>query len=60
MLERVPVLLCEALEVLGDRYPISGFFGMTRECCELRGVFPFVALSMGRNIYRMGMERSIS
>jgi len=28
-------LLCEALEVLGDRYAIYGFSGMTRKRCEL-------------------------
>ncbi len=29
------VLMCEALEVLGDRYAIYGFSGMTRKKCEL-------------------------
>ena len=29
------VLLCEALEILGDRYAIFGFSGMTRKRCEL-------------------------
>lgn len=29
------VLLCEALEALGDRYAIYGFSGMTRQRCEL-------------------------
>jgi len=29
------VMLCEALEVLGDRYAIYGFSGMTRKRCEL-------------------------
>ncbi len=29
------VLLCEALEMLGDRYAIYGFSGMTRKRCEL-------------------------
>ena len=29
------VLLCEALEVLGDRYAIYGFSGITRKRCEL-------------------------
>lgn len=29
------VLLCEALEALGDRYAIYGFSGMTRKRCEL-------------------------
>ncbi len=28
-------LLCEALEILGDRYAIYGFSGMTRKRCEL-------------------------
>lgn len=31
------VMLCEALEVLGDRYAIYGFSGLTRKRCE---VFP--------------------
>ncbi|HCA27495.1 MAG TPA: nitric oxide reductase activation protein, partial [Betaproteobacteria bacterium] len=29
------VLLCEALETLGDRYAIYGFSGITRKRCEL-------------------------
>jgi nitric oxide reductase NorD protein len=29
------VLLCEALQTLGDRYAIYGFSGMTRKRCEL-------------------------
>ncbi len=29
------VLLCEALEILGDRYAIYGFSGVTRKRCEL-------------------------
>ena len=29
------VLMCEALEALGDRYAIYGFSGMTRKKCEL-------------------------
>jgi nitric oxide reductase NorD protein len=29
------VLLCEAVEILGDRYAIYGFSGMTRKRCEL-------------------------
>jgi nitric oxide reductase NorD protein len=29
------VLLCEAVEVLGDQYAIYGFSGMTRKRCEL-------------------------
>jgi len=28
------IMLCEALEVLGDRYAIYGFSGMTRKRCE--------------------------
>ena len=35
------VLLCEALEVLGDRYAIYGFSGMTRKRCELYRVKAF-------------------
>ena len=29
------MLLCEALEPLGDRYAIYGFSGTTRKRCEL-------------------------
>ena len=29
------ILLCEALQILGDRYAIYGFSGMTRKRCEL-------------------------
>lgn len=29
------VMLCEALEVLGDRYAICGFSGITRKRCEI-------------------------
>lgn len=29
------VMLCEALDVLGDRYAIYGFSGMTRKRCEI-------------------------
>jgi nitric oxide reductase NorD protein len=29
------ILLCEALELLGDRYAIYGFSGITRKRCEL-------------------------
>lgn len=29
------VMLCEALQVLGDRYAIYGFSGMTRKRCEI-------------------------
>ncbi len=35
------VLLCEALEILGDRYAIYGFSGMTRKRCELFRVKSF-------------------
>jgi len=35
------VLLCEALEVLGDRYAIYGFSGMTRKRCEFYRVKQF-------------------
>ena len=35
------VLLCESLQVLGDRYAIYGFSGMTRKRCELYRVKSF-------------------
>jgi nitric oxide reductase NorD protein len=35
------VLLCEALETLGDRYAIYGFSGITRKRCELYRVKRF-------------------
>ncbi len=35
------ILLCEALESLGDRYAIYGFSGMTRKRCELYRVKSF-------------------
>jgi nitric oxide reductase NorD protein len=35
------VMLCEALEVLGDRYAIYGFSGLTRKRCELYRVKRF-------------------
>jgi nitric oxide reductase NorD protein len=35
------VLLCEALEILGDRYAIYGFSGMTRKRCEVYRVKRF-------------------
>jgi nitric oxide reductase NorD protein len=35
------ILLCEALESLGDRYAIYGFSGMTRKRCELYKVKAF-------------------
>lgn len=35
------VLLCQALEILGDRYAIYGFSGMTRNRCELYRIKTF-------------------
>lgn len=35
------ILLCEALETLGDRYAIYGFSGMTRKRCEIYRVKSF-------------------
>ena len=35
------VLLCEALEVLGDQYAIYGFSGMTRNRCEIYRIKTF-------------------
>lgn len=35
------VLLCEALQTLGDRYAIYGFSGMTRKRCELYRIKTF-------------------
>jgi nitric oxide reductase NorD protein len=35
------VLLCESLEILGDRYAIYGFSGMTRKRCEVYRVKRF-------------------
>lgn len=35
------VLLCQALEILGDRYAIYGFSGITRKRCELYRVKNF-------------------
>jgi nitric oxide reductase NorD protein len=35
------ILLCEALELLGDRYAIYGFSGITRKRCELFRVKTF-------------------
>jgi nitric oxide reductase NorD protein len=35
------VLLCQALEILGDRYAIYGFSGMTRKRCELYRIKTF-------------------
>ncbi len=35
------VLLCESLEILGDRYAIYGFSGLTHERCELYRVKEF-------------------
>ena len=36
------VLLCEALEALGDRYAIYGFSGWTRKRCEIYRIKTFV------------------
>jgi nitric oxide reductase NorD protein len=35
------VLLCEALEILGDRYAIYGFSGLTRNRCEIYRIKTF-------------------
>ncbi len=35
------ILLCEALESLGDRYAIYGFSGMARKCCEIYRIKEF-------------------
>jgi len=35
------VLLCQALEILGDRYAIYGFSGMTRKRCDLYKIKEF-------------------
>lgn len=35
------VLLCQALEILGDRYAIYGFSGMTRNRCDLYRIKQF-------------------
>lgn len=35
------VLLCEALEILGDRYAVYGFTGITRKRCEIYRVKSF-------------------
>ena len=35
------LLLCEALETLGDRYAIYGFSGTTRKRCEIYRIKPF-------------------
>jgi len=35
------VMLCEALEVLGDRYAIYGFSGLTRKRCEIYRIKQF-------------------
>ena len=46
------VMLCEALEVLGDRYAIYGFSGITRKRCEIfrikRFDEPYDAMVQGR------------
>lgn len=35
------VLLCEALEILGDRYAVYGFTGITRKRCEIYRIKSF-------------------
>ena len=35
------VLLCEALEILGDRYAIFGFSGRSNKCCEVYRIKDF-------------------
>jgi nitric oxide reductase NorD protein len=47
------VLLCEALEILGDRYAIYGFSGMTRNRCELYRVKGFEEAYDERVQYRI-------
>jgi nitric oxide reductase NorD protein len=42
------VLLCEALEALGDRYAIYGFSGMTRKRCEAYRIKRFEDLYDGQ------------
>ncbi len=60
------VLLCEALEILGDRWAIYGFSGMTRKRCELfrlkrfderygEGVKQRIAGIVPRDYTRMGV-----
>lgn len=48
------VLLCEALEILGDQYAIYGFSGMTRKRCELYRIKQF------DEPYSAAIERRIS
>lgn len=43
------VLLCQALEVLGDQYAIYGFSGMTRNRCEVYRIKTF-GESYGRDV----------
>ena len=35
------ILLCESLNILGDRYAIYGFSSKSRECCELQCIKSF-------------------
>ncbi|MDD5249731.1 MAG: VWA domain-containing protein [Rhodocyclaceae bacterium] len=48
------VMLCEALEMLGDRYAIWGFSGWTRTRCELYRIKDFA------DCYDEGVERRIA
>jgi len=48
------VLLCQALEILGDRYAIYGFSGMTRKRCDLYTIKEF------SESYSTEVERRIS
>ena len=48
------VLLCQALEILGDRYAIYGFSGMTRKRCDLYKIKEF------SESYSSDIERRIS
>jgi len=48
------VLLCQALEILGDRYAIYGFSGMTRKRCDLYRIKEF------SEAYSSDIERRIS
>jgi len=48
------VLLCQALEILGDRYAIYGFSGMTRKRCDLYRIKEF------SETYSSDIERRIS
>lgn len=48
------VMLCEALEVLGDRYAIYGFSGVTRKRCEVYRIKRF------DETYDQGVRRRIA